>query len=310
MIAMSPIEMAVFAFKVDVATASVVTAFKQASIPTILVKGPAIANWLYSADDPRFYNDTDLLLRKRDWPRALGLMKTLGFEDELAPLDHPRMESGSGYPWGRPSDEAAVDLHYTLFGIGADPEELWEVFSESSIREKVGGIDVTMPSHPARLLHIALHAVQHGGEAASKPMRDLRRAIGKISVEEWDEALALAWRLEAAKAFSMGLRLLPEGKLLADRIGAAHSESTNAALRLEQVQMAEGFEELANACGTRERLATVLQELFPNPEFMRWWRPLARRGRVGLLLTYMWRPIWLALHAIPGFVAWRRAQRR
>src|SRR4051794_6518608 len=98
---------------------------QDASIPSMVVKGPVIATWLYSGEAPRLYGDTDLLLRKSDWERASKLMEKLGFEDELGPLEQPRMESGEGYPWMRRSDGAGVDLHYTLYGVGADPEDVW-----------------------------------------------------------------------------------------------------------------------------------------------------------------------------------------
>ncbi len=49
-------------------------------------------------------------------------------------------------------------------------------------------------------------------------------------------------------------------------------------------------------------------ELFPRPEFMRWWSPLARRGRLGLVLSYPRRWLWLALQAPRGLWAVRRAR--
>jgi hypothetical protein len=304
------LRLAAFSFGVDRVTAQVTNALDAASVPSILLKGPVIATWLYAESGQRLYGDTDLLVRKADWKRAMVELELLDFVDELGLLAHPRMESPAGHPLERSADGAAVDLHCTLFGIGADPEVVWKTFSVGAVRQRVGGAEVSMPSHPARLLHIALHAVQHGGAALPKAMIDLERAVARVPAPLWREACELAERLDAAPTFAAGLRLIPPGRELADAIGAGHGEPTGAILRVTGVPLAEGFGELAEAPGMRGKLAIARRELFPNPAFMRWWTPLARRGPLGLAAAYVWRLLWLACHALPGYRAWRRAARR
>jgi hypothetical protein len=306
------LQAAAMSFAIDSVTAEVAQALEAASIPSVVLKGPGIATWLYAGEAPRLYGDSDLLLRRGDWERAKAVLEGMGFEDDLGPLAHPRMESGAGYPWMRPSDRASADLHYTLFGIGAEPEALWEAIWSDAVREVVGGAELLLPSRPARLLHICLHAVQHGGDADKgweKPMRDLQQAVRRAPEENWAEALRLAEHLDAAPNLSTALRFLPEGRVLADRIGADHAPSADAALRLSEVPMVEGFQELAEASGMRERLALILRELFPTPTFMRWWSPLARRGRRGMVAAYLWRPLYLVAHAPRALLAWSRSRR-
>ena len=306
-----PLQWAAQSFTVDLVTAEVTSALNDASIPSILLKGPTIATWLYSGDRPRPYADTDLLVQKSDWSKTMKVMKSLDFFDGLGSMAHPRMEAGDGYPWGRHSDSAEVDLHYTLFGVGVDPAALWATFAESAIRERIGGIELSMPSHPARLLHIALHAVQHGGEAhvQRKPIRDLEQALAKAGRPLWVEARDLAERLEADEVFAEGLCLVPAGVELAAEIGVKRGHSPAATLRMAEIPMAEGFKELAETRGLRKKVALLARELFPNREFMLWWSPLARRGRLGLTAAYAWRPFLLLYRAIPGYLAWRRAER-
>ena len=43
---------------------------------------------------------------------------------------------------------------------------------------------------------------------------------------------------------------------------------------------------------------------------MRWWSPLARRGRLGLALAYPWRIAYLLRQTGPGIRAWRKARWR
>ena len=106
-----------------------------------------------------------------------------------------------------------------------------------------------------------------------------------------------------------GLALTPEGRQLARKVGLPEESSVETTLRLQNVPLAEGFAELAEVPGPRAKAALILREAFPNREFMRWWSSLARRGRLGLALAYLWRPIYLATRAVPGFLAWRRARR-
>jgi hypothetical protein len=47
----------------------------------------------------------------------------------------------------------------------------------------------------------------------------------------------------------------------------------------------------------------------PTPAFMRHWFPQARRGPLGMVLAYLWRPLWLVLRLPPSAIAWLRAHR-
>jgi Uncharacterised nucleotidyltransferase len=304
-------------FAVDRVTAEVADALASVSVEAILLKGPTIATWLYAEEGPRLYADTDLLIRHRDWEGAENVLRERGFLNSSPLALHPRM-STAATTWGRRSDEAEVDLHSTLFGLEAPPETVWAALREDAREEVVGGTRVLTLSHPARLLHIALHAVQHSGEDEEapmvtlerRPMKDLERAIATVPQETWQQARELAARLQGQAAFAAGLCLLPAGRRLAQDLGVETEASVEMTLRLENVPMSEGFAELAAVTGIAAKLRLLARELFPNVAFMRWWRPLARRGRLGLALAYAWRLVWLATHAVPGYVAWRRARRQ
>ncbi len=297
-------------FRVDRVTAEVTRELAARSIETILLKGPSIATWLYSGSDrPRLYGDSDLLIRRRDWEPAQTAMRELGFHDALGPLAHPRMESGAGHPWKRQEDAAEVDLHYTLFGITVDADSAWSRLTVETDEQTVGGAVVRTLSRPARLVHVALHAVQHGAPGGHRPMIDLERALAVASGEDWAQAAEVADEVGATEAFVTGLELTPEGRALVGRLGIRTDSSVDAALRIQSVPMAEGFEELSRVRGWRAKLRLLAREALPSPAFMRWWHPLARRGPAGLALAYLWRFVWLVGHAIPGFIGWRRARR-
>lgn len=293
-------------FSVDRVTAEVVGALEAHSINSILLKGPTIATWLYAHERPRLYSDTDLLVGRSDWDRAMTVIEELGFRDALGPLAHPRMESGAGHPWRRDSDGAEVDLHYTLFGLTAPPERVWDLIASGAKRMNVGGAEVLGMSRPARLLHVCLHAVQHGGRRQAKPMIDLAQAVRLGDPADWSAAALLAGDLGASGTFAAGLTLLPEGRALAAELDVASKPSISAALRIDSTPTAEGFAELAAAHGIPAKIRLVRREAFPSREFMRWWTPMARRGHLWMLGAYGWRLTWLGTHAIPGLIAWLR----
>lgn len=290
----------------DRVTAELVGELEAAGVRAIVLKGPAIATWLYRGRGVRAYGDTDLLVPPDQWERASGTLRQLGFVDDLGPLAHPRMESITSHPWVR--DDQAVDLHCTLWGIQVEPERAWRTLSSRTVAMRIGGRDLLVLAPAARAMHIALHAAQHG-YPDGKTIRDLEMALELLPEELWVEAAELAAELDAQAGFATGLRLSPEGLALAQRVGVGGRTSVDALLRVADVPLAHGFEEIATTAGLRAKLSVVRSELFPTPEFMRWWSPLARRGRLGLAASYLWRPLYLVLRAGPGLIAWRRARR-
>jgi hypothetical protein len=294
-------------FAVDRTTAEVIGALDDAGIRSVLLKGPAIAEWLYRGRAVRAYADTDLLLSPGEWQRAGELLLGLGFKDGLEALGHPRMESFTSYPFKRALED--VDLHTTLWGIDAPPERVWEVLTRDTARMRIGGREVEVLGEPERAMHIALHVAQHG-PAPRKPVTDLKLALEQVPFEVWQKAAAVAQELQATDAFATALTYTPEGVALAQRLGVDERRSVDALLRQSQVPLAEGFQELSTTPGLRAKLSLIRRELVPTPEFMRWWSPLARRGKLGLAVAYVWRVLITTWRVIPGFLAWRGARDR
>lgn len=296
------------ALAVDGVTGEVVTAFRHAEIPTILLKGPTVACWLYDEGDVRYYMDSDLLVRPDRFPAAEQVLAALGFRRGSAHVPPPKGELPHAEPWHRAADGGDVDLHRTLSGLGVSPETGWVVLNEHTEVMEVGGVAVDVLQPVGRTLLVALHAAQHG-PAKVKPLEDLRRALDRVPLETWDAASALAGSLHAVGGFASGLRLLPRGERVADRLHLAAGELVATATRPgSPARVALGFERLAQERGLLARVQLLRREVFPSRSFLRWWSPLARRGRLGLAIVYVWRPLWLLWHAWPSLRAWRRSR--
>jgi Uncharacterised nucleotidyltransferase len=290
------------ALAVDGWTGEVVDGLREVDVRPVLLKGATLAEWLYDDGSAREYADGDLLVAPADLPRARAVLWGLGFVEIE---DFPNTGPPHAERYLR-ADGAEVDLHWTIPGLGVPPAAAWQAVSERAAPSRVGGVPVRVPDTALLALHVALHASQHGDR---RQLEDLRRALRQTSFEMWHEAGELAQRLHAVEGFAAGLRLLPEGAAVADRLGLPGA----AVLEYQRGAGAEGslvlgLDRLARAPGLRARLALLASELFPPPRLMRFTSSLARRGRLGLVVAYAGRGARLAWLAWPTVRAWRRAR--
>jgi hypothetical protein len=192
------------------------------------------------------------------------------------------------------------------FEVPAAPELVWERLSADARTIEVAGAKIDVPGPAGLALIVVLHAVVNGIEVA-KSSEDLRRALERADFATWQAACGLADELGAAEAFAVGLRLAPQGRQLADRLGLPTPTSRRLLLSASSApDTAAGIEWLVSTPGFAGRLRLLLAELVPSREFMRLWFPLSRRHRWGMALAYIWRPIWLAAKLPGGLRAWLR----
>jgi hypothetical protein len=281
---------------IDGTAARVVEAFASAGVRCILLKGASLSD-LYEGG--RQYSDVDLLVAPATLDSAERALARLGFE-----LRHDDPHSRI---WRR--DVLDVDLHTTLVGAGVERARVWEVLSGQTETIAVGGAQVEALNGPGRALHVVLHAAQHGFEEP-KPREDVRRAVERFSDDLWRAAADLAGELGAEAAFWAGLGVEPTAIELRSRLSIERVSGTETELRAATAPpTAVGLLRLARTPGLRAKSALVWHEAFPSKAFLLNWSPLARRGRLGLGLAYIWRPVWMLLRLGPALAAIRRARR-
>jgi Uncharacterised nucleotidyltransferase len=292
-------------FAVDALTAEVAGAFGREGIETLVLKGPVLARWLYPGE-VRPYVDCDLMVAPGSRGRAVGVLERLGFTEHLPWMPTPLSLDPGGTAFNRPG-EGMVDLHCQLPGLEGDPDAIWGRLAASAERQVIGGVELRVPDRDTVLLHVVLHAAHHANQVDGKPLEDLRRALAIVDEAEWSSALELARAYQGVPAFAAGLRLLPEGEELARRLDLGEVRSFQHEIRREDNVIAEELHALLSAdTGIRRKLVIAAGDIFPRPDYMRWWSPLARRGKLGLTGAYLWRMIWIAGQA-PGAVhtLWR-----
>jgi hypothetical protein len=295
----------------DIAAAEVIGALRDDGIRSILLKGPSVARWLYRDDERRIYGDIDLLVSPGDFERAEALLAGLGFEHADLGTTRPGSESHHEI-WKRPLDGAQVELHRTVLGIGVSDQAFWDEIAAETEMLPLGvgedASDAEVPAEHARALLVGLHAAQHG--PVPTPLNDLERALAQVSPSTWERAGALARRLEADGSFRSGLSLLPQGRAVAADLALEGETPIEARIRADDApRTAIGWEHLHRMPGVRGKARYLARELVPTPDVMRLTDPAARRGRLGLTVAYLRRPLILVAHAPKGFQAWRRAAR-
>jgi Uncharacterised nucleotidyltransferase len=306
----SHIHATALALRVDRVTREVVTAMRRVGIRTLLLKGPSIAAWLYGGGAARSYVDSDLLVGAGSYRRAGDALRELGFRP-LAYSWH-----GDSGTWRR-HGTSPVDLHRSLIGASAAPDTVWHELATDTDTMHVGGIDVEVLRVPARALHVALHAAEHGVDVRH-PIEDLERALRVTDEEVWREATDIARRIDALPAFAAGLRLNPAGERVAERLELPAERTPAIAVRARSnVPAAIALERLTSEPSLRTRVYLFLRSLVPSRVYMRTWSsermtllpPALRRTALGLGLAYLWRPIWILLRLPTAITAVRRARR-
>jgi hypothetical protein len=294
--------------RIDAATAEVLRGFDAVDVEALLLKGASIAQWLYAGN--RGYTDCDVWVRPGQAEPAERVLRELGFEPYVDEGGLPDWWREHGTEWTRGVDAVCVDLHRTLPGVGVDAESAWLTLSRRTETVVVARYPARALAAPGRALHIALHAAQHG-QASGKVRADLERAVEVVEEPVWMHARGLANELAATDAFAAGLRLLPAGAVLADRLELPPIRSVKVALHASTPPpIALGFDQLAQARGLQARARIVARKFVPPPGFMRHWYPPAARSRRQLAFAYVYRPIWLVRNAPRGWRTWRETRRR
>jgi hypothetical protein len=288
----------------DAATAEVVSAIQAAGVRVVLFKGPVIERWLYTDGTRREYGDIDLLVAPDRFPRAEQVLGELGFDMMTAPWRRFEFHDHE-HAWARRGIK--IDLHRAVWGFKAEPTTVWAALTSEVERFEVGGAAVDTPVASTQALMIAVHAVQHAGRG--QPREDLRRALNMVDDSTWRDAARLASLTGALGSFTLGLGLLDPGQQVLERLSLDRAADAAAHLRARGPTPGSlTFLRLAEQPSLPHRVWLVVTKLAPSPDFLRFKYSIARRGRLGLLAAYAWRPVWLCLYAPAAWRAWRSAQ--
>lgn len=274
----------------------------------ILLKGPAIASWLYN-DGTRSYVDVDLLADPEQLEQAGEVLQGLGLERLVDERLRGAFTEPHAVGWRHLGEPVGVDLHWRIPGIGADPGRAWERLSNQTAPVEVAkGAEIEALGLPARTLHLSLHAI-HDGRGGAQAMRDLQRGVEMVDPDVWRSASRLATELDAAEPFAAGLRLTPGGIALADRLGLPQALSSQWAL-WGQTPPPGGLRllQLAEAKGIAAKMRALRVMVAPPAGYIRGHYPSTRSSWAQLASAYLRRPLAGIRQAPAAIRAVRRAR--
>ncbi|MEJ5310848.1 MAG: nucleotidyltransferase family protein [Anaerolineae bacterium] len=183
-------------------------------IPTLLLKGVALALALYKNEALRPMGDADLLIPREDVPRAVALLRELGYTTPIpevrpgARLDY----DGELFLQSDVAHAAPIDLHWNLVNApnyrrSAAEAWLWE----SAQPVTVGAAAGRVLSDEAQLIHLCAHKVLHHNEtdadATGLWTYDIARLLAEHTLD-WDVVLAQAQALRMIAPLQQALPVI------------------------------------------------------------------------------------------------------
>jgi putative nucleotidyltransferase-like protein len=187
--------------------AELTSQFDAAQIPTIALKGPALADSLYGDPALRPSCDLDLLIRRQDLPAAVELLASLGYRraPHLIRLSLRKLARLDCHLVVQPKLGAPIELHWAVapddypFHIASDV--LWR----SRQVTQIAGRKVGVLAPECLLLYLCLHGAKHAWSRLHW-LGDLARLIDRGI--DFPRAQALATETKCDRLFSLGLLLV------------------------------------------------------------------------------------------------------
>src|SRR5215208_2144833 len=204
-------------------------------LPAIPYKGPVLAASCYGNLALREFVDLDLLVHKRDVPRAKELLSAVGYQPRhrlTLAQEAAFLRYNCEHELVHEDDGSMVDLHWAIterfFSFPLDPGCLWERLH----RVPLGGSDVPTFSPEDLLLILCVHASKDAWERL-KDVCDVAELVHTHGDMDWRRVVERAGRLGSQRMLFLGLLLardLLETPLPEEVLRKAHADPAVEAL--------------------------------------------------------------------------------
>jgi hypothetical protein len=138
--------------------------FDEAGLSWVVMKGPVVATLLYPAVGDRSYSDLDLLVARRDFPRAMAILEDLGYAHDIH--NWALAEEMLAGQVGMATRTVHIDLHWHLHYSEEDRKPFAfpiETMIERGRRVSVSGVETPTLDPVDTLLTLAFHAARSDG---------------------------------------------------------------------------------------------------------------------------------------------------
>lgn len=181
-------------------------------VPVLAYKGPALAVSAYGDLSLRRFLDLDIIVRRRDVPRAKALLQSLGFrlpgglsraqEDVLLRSQH-------NLALAREGGKLTVELHWGVASNGFAAMPLGEKVWSRAVAVKVCGGEVKTLSAKDLLVALCVHGTKHFWERLAW-VCDVAELLNSHPNLDWPHTLRFARDAQVERMLLLGLRLASE----------------------------------------------------------------------------------------------------
>ncbi len=252
----------------DHRTEEIATAFDLAGVDFLVLKGPAVRNYLYDEDERRALHRHRRVGESRQPSSGGSRLSPTGLREAFWGAD-PREQEFYGAEWALGA--VIVDLHSTYPGLAVDPATAWAILASHRV-------DVALRERSIPILDaggVALIVALHAGKSVSRngrDDRDLRRCVERLDRAVWQQAVELARQLGAAGALRAGIELA--SPTLAADLGLTEQIPTAFQLELDGARpVAHGLAGLAQTDGVWNKIGLIGRKVVPTPDGLRYWSP-------------------------------------
>jgi hypothetical protein len=183
--------------------------FQAHGIPAIPFKGPSLAWYAYGKLSSRTFADLDILVQRKDFSRAKGILLDLGYRGDfsLAPQQEERfLRTHHEYPMARKDGKVQVELQW-----GVTPRDFSFLFPLEPLWERLREIDFEgrkiLAFTPEDLfLNLCLHGSEHCWERLIW-VCDLAEMMGTHREMDWEGLVGRAKRLGCSRILLLGVFL-------------------------------------------------------------------------------------------------------
>lgn len=257
---------------------AIVKALDGHGVPSIPIRGPALAQQLY--DDPflRPAEDLDLLVHRHDLPAVAAVLTQQGYRS----VEHRQgfLETFSySLEFVHPASGLYVEPHWSLVYppyVGTvDMAPVWA----RAVRQQVAGVHMLGLGLIDLVIHLCVHLLHRGDQVPFLWLYELDRLLREKKADmDWDQFVRVAHTMGQGLLVAQALSKVIEHcdtplppSLHAQLAHSPHPSSLptiSLLLTRGQVNGREEFAALWALRGLRSKLWYVLGLLFPSPEFM------------------------------------------
>jgi hypothetical protein len=169
--------------------------FESERIPTIVLKGVALAETVYANPAHRHCHDIDLMIKVEDVGRAVSRLSSIGFKGTDSRLEH--------------ESKVALELHTSLFTLDYHNGTLPEMWHRGR-NQSIAGFSTRILAPADNLLHVCGHAFYESRRGSLRWVSDAWLIMDRHRDLDWDLLVDCAERSHLAIPLSVTLEYLAE----------------------------------------------------------------------------------------------------